>query len=199
MAGRDATNTNDRDGSEKSVAAFAAKWAALVDRYRASPPPHYSEDPKWADTLDKASGVLRRVGNEIGTGDLKNAHETLESLRDLFGSMRERNNQVVFSDRVDAFHHVMEQLVTKPYGGLTGAGLTELVEDAAVLPHLGAEMKRVPPPEAAQSADFAPLLAGVLNAVAELPAAARSGDAEKIKAARGRIKPAFAKLFVKFG
>jgi hypothetical protein len=35
--------------------------------------------------------------------------------------------------------------------------------------------------------------------VADLQAAAHAGDLDKIKAARARIKPAFAKLFVKFG
>jgi hypothetical protein len=68
-----------------------------------------------------------------------------------------------------------------------------------VLAFLGNELKKSPPADAAQSADFAPLLAAMLGAVGELQAAARTGNVDAIKAARGKIKPAFAKLFVKFG
>jgi hypothetical protein len=194
-----ATNTNNRAGSEKTVAAFEQKWSALAAKHRASPPPHYAEDPKWADSLAAVDGILARAKAEIAKGDLPAAHETLEGARDVFGALRARNGVIVFSDRIDAFHEVMEHVLAKPYDGFAGAGLTELIEDAAVLAHLGAELTKSPPPEAAESADFAPTLAAVLKSVADLQAAARAGDAEKIKAARAKIKPAFAKLFVKFG
>jgi soluble cytochrome b562 len=194
-----ATNTKNRDGSDKTMAALDAKWSALVGKYRSSPPPHYSEDAKWAASLDQVSGVLARAKAEIAKGELAEAHETLEAVRERLGELRARNGLIAYSDRIDAFHHFMESVLTKPYGGLTGAGLTELVEDAAVLAFLGNELKKSPPADAAQSADFAPLLAAMLGAVGELQAAARTGNVDAIKAARGKIKPAFAKLFVKFG
>ncbi len=194
-----ATNTKNRDGSDKTMAALDAKWSALVAKYRASPPPHYSEDAKWAASLDQVSGVLARAKAEIAKGDLAEAHETLEAVRERLGELRARNGLIAYSDRIDTFHHFMEQVLTKPYGGLTGAGLTELVEDAAVLALLGNELKKSPPADAAQAPEFAPLLGAVLGAVGELQTAARAGNVEAIKAARGKIKPAFAKLFVKFG
>jgi hypothetical protein len=194
-----ATNTKNRDGSDKTMAALDAKWSALVGKYRASPPPHYSEDAKWVASLDQVSGVLARAKAEIAKGDLAEAHETLESVRERLGELRARNGLIAYSDRIDTFHHFMEQVLTKPYGGLTGAGLTELVEDAAVLALLGNELKKSPPADAAQAPEFAPLLGAVLGAVGELQTAARAGNVEAIKAARGKIKPAFAKLFVKFG
>jgi hypothetical protein len=194
-----ATNTNNRPASDKTVAAFEQKWSALAAKHRASPPPHYAEDPKWAATLDEVSGILVRAKAEIAKGDLAEAHETLESMRDVFAALRARNGVIAYSDRIDAFHHSMEEIGTKPYGGFTGAGLTELIEDAAILAHLGAELKKSPPPDALQSPEFAPLLDAVLKSVADLQAAAHAGDLDKIKAARARIKPAFAKLFVKFG
>ncbi len=194
-----ATNTKNRDGSDRTMAALDAKWSALVAKYRASPPPHYSEDAKWAASLDQVSGVLARAKAEIAKGELDVAHETLESVRERLGELRARNGLIAYSDRIDAFHHFMESVLTKPYGGLTGAGLTELVEDVAVLALLGNELKKSPPADAVQSPEFVPLLAAVLGAVGELQTAARAGNADAIKAARGKIKPAFAKLFVKFG
>ncbi len=194
-----ATNTKNRDGSDKTMAALDAKWSALVARYRANPPPHYSEDAKWAAGLDQVSGVLARAKAEVAKGDLPRRTRRWNPCASGSASCARSNGLIAYSDRIDAFHHFMEHVLTKPYGGLTGAGLTDLVEDVAVLAFLGNELKKSPPADVAQSPEFAPLLAAVLGAVGELQTAARAGNAEAIKTARGKIKPAFAKLFVKFG
>lgn len=193
------TNAKNVEAGDKAVAAFATKWSALSGRYRASPPPQFAEDAKWGESLDAVTAILVRVKADVAKGDLVAGHNSLEEVRDVLGGLRARNGLVAYSDRIDAFHHTMEQVVSKPYGGLSGAGLTELVEDAAVLAFLGNELKKMLPPDAVSSADFAPALAAVLDPVRELQAAARVGDVEKIKAARSKIKPAFGKLFVKFG
>jgi hypothetical protein len=194
-----ATNTKNREGSEKTIAAFDAKWSALTVKYRTTPPQHYAEDAKWPESLQTVTGIVARARAEIGKGALAEAHETLESARDVFAALRERNGVIAYSDRIDAFHHAMEEVLTKAYGGFAGEGLIELIEDASVLAYLSAELRKSPPPEATNSAEFALLLSAVNKAVAELRAAARAGDAEQIKAGRSKIKPAFAKLFVKFG
>lgn len=193
------TNTPNREKSEMAVAAFQTKWAALVAKYRSSPPPQFAEDAQWGETLDGVTAIVARANADVAKGDVPAAHLTLETVRERFGDLRARNGVVAYSDRIDVFHHLMEQVVSKPYGGFSGAGLTELVEDAAVLGYLGDELKKLPPPDAVKTADFAPTLAALLDAVHALRAAARTGDAEKIKGARSKVKPAFGKLFVKFG
>ena len=193
------TNTPNRDKSETAVAAFQTKWAALVAKYRNSPPPQFAEDAQWGETLDAVTAIVARANADVAKGDVPAAHLTLEAVRERFGDLRARNGVVAYSDRIDAFHHLMEQVVSKPYGGFAGAGLTELVEDVAVLSYLGDELKKLPPPDAVKAVDFAPTLAALLDAVHALRAAARSGEAETIKGARSKVKPAFGKLFVKFG
>jgi len=193
------TNTKNREASDKAVAAFESKWSALTASYRASPPPQFAEDAKWRESLDAITAILVRAKAEVAKGDLAAGHTSLEAVREVLGEMRARNGVVAYSDRIDAFHHTMEEVVSKPYGGFSGAGLTELIEDAAVLAYLGDALKKMPPPDALKAADFAPTLAAVLDAVRDLQSAARASDVEKIKAARSRIKPAFGKLFVKFG
>lgn len=193
------TNTPNREGSAKAVAEFQARWSAFATIYRNSPPPQFSEDAKWGETLDAVSAIVARANDEVTKGDVAAAHVTLEAVRDKFGELRARNGVIAYSDRVDTFHHTMEEVVGKPYGGFSGPGLTALVEDVAVLVYLGDELKKLPPPDADKAPDFAPMLAALLEAVRDLQAAARAGDAEKIKAARAKIKPAFGKLFVKFG
>lgn len=193
------TNAKNRDGSEKALAAFDAKWSALFAQYRNAPPPHYAEDTKWSASLDAVSAILARAKAEVGKGDLAASHESLEKVRDVLGDLRARNGIIVYSDRVNAFHHVMEVVLGKSYGGFSGAGLSELVEDTAVLAYLAGNLKTMPPGEALNSAEFAGLVGAVLESVNALQVAARAGDAARIAAARSKIKPAFAKLFVKFG
>jgi hypothetical protein len=194
-----ATNTKSTEASNKSITAFGAKWAALVARYREWPPPQYAEDKKWSESLDVVTAIVTRANAEVGRSAYGEAHETLESARDAFAALRQRNGVIAYSDRIDAFHHAMEQVLTKSYGGFASAGLTELVEDTAVLSYLGAELRKGLPPDAAQAPEFAQLLDSVIEAVADLRAAARAGDVEKIKASRTKIRSAFAKLVVKFG
>lgn len=194
-----ATNANNRDSSEKTLAAFEAKWSALTTKYRMSPPPQYAEDANWRESLATVSGIVARANAEIGKGALPEAHETLESARGVFSALRARNGLIAYSDRIDAFHHAMEQLLTKSYGGFTGRGLIELLEDASVLAYLSAELRKAPPPDAAGASEFGPLVDAVNKAVTDLLAAAQAGDVEQIKTVRATVKPAFAKLFVKFG
>ncbi len=193
------TNTPNREGSEKAVGAFQSSWSAFVARYRNSPPPHFAEDARWAETLDEVGAVVARASGEVAKGDIAAAHLTLEAVRERLAELRARNGVIAYSDRIDAFHHTMEEVVSKPYGGFSASGITSLVEDVAVLVHLGEELKKLPPPDAEKAADFAPTLAALLDAVRDLQTAARAGDADKIKAARAKVKPAFGKLFVKFG
>jgi len=63
----------------------------------------------------------------------------------------------------------------------------------------GASLKSPSRPEAASAPDFEPMLAALIEAVGAYRAAVLSGQPDAIKAARGRIKPAYARLFVKFG
>jgi hypothetical protein len=193
------TNTPNREGSEKAVAVFQSKWSAFAATYRNSPPPHFAEDAAWAETLDAVGAIVARASAEVAKGDVAAAHLTFEAVRDRLGELRARNGVIAYSDRIDFFHHTMEEVVSKPYGGFSAAGIIALIEDVAVLVHLGEELKKLPPPDASKAADFAPTLTALLDAVRDLQAAARAGDADKIKAARAKVKPAFGKLFVKFG
>ncbi|MFN3658956.1 MAG: hypothetical protein ACK4UO_17035 [Pseudolabrys sp.] len=193
------TNTPNREGSEKAVGALQSSWSAFAAKYRSSPPPQFAEDARWAETLDAVSAIVARASGEVAKGDIAAAHLTLEAVRERLAELRARNGVIAYSDRIDAFHHTMEEVAGKPYDGFAGPGLAAFREDVAVLVHLGEDLKRNPPPDAVQAPDFVPLLTALLDTVRDLQAAARAGDAEKIKAARAKLKPAFGRLFVKFG
>jgi hypothetical protein len=137
------TNQKDKSGTEKSLAAFEAQWGQLMKAYRASPPPQYSDDAAWPQTIAAVEKLIAAAKAETEKGDLAKAHDVLEGVRDQLGSLRLRNGVVVFSDRVDAFHEHMEHVLGAKYAGADGAAT--LREDSAVLVHLAGLLEKNAP------------------------------------------------------
>ncbi len=191
------TNANQPDTAVKAVDAFRQKWSALAAA-NTEAPPQYADDPAYADTLTKVGAIADKAAQEVAAGKLPEAHETLEAIRFEVGGLHERNGVVGFSDRMNAYHAKMEDVLGKDYSGFDAAGLGILREDAAVLAYLAADIKAHPPVEASDPA-YGKLLDGMTASVTALSDAARNGDAAAAKAALGNLKVPYSKLFLKFG
>ena len=191
------TNSGKSEAAVKAVDTFKQKWAALAAA-NTQAPPQYADDPAFAETLAKVAAIADTAATEVAAGKLPKAHETLEAIRFQIGGLHERNGIVGFSDRMNAYHAKMEEVLTRDYGGFDAAGLGALREDAAVLAYLAADIKAHPPAEAANPA-YGKLLDAMLDSVAKLGTAAKSGDAAAAKAALGGLKVPYSKLFLKFG
>lgn len=191
------SNQNDRAGTEAAIDAFAAAWSRLAEAWRHSPPPQYAEDPEFPATVDRVSRIAAQARARAAT-DVAAAHEILEAIRDELGALRARNGVVVFSDHVNAYHALMEHIVSGEYRRLDAEGIQDLRDDAAVLVHLARKLAENRPRHADPAAFDA--LYGPVRASAEaLLAAARAADREAIARARAALKPAFSRLFLRFG
>lgn len=191
------TNQKDRAGTEKSLAAFEAAWSKLMESYRAAPPPQYADDPQWHRTVSSIDETIASAKAETAKGDLAKAHDVLEAVRDRLGELRARNGVITFSDRVDAYHERMEHTLAAKYTGSEGAAM--LRENAAVLVHLSGLIERHAPLGLKENDEFKESLAAMIAATNALQNAARIGDAAAIEKALKALKPAYARLFVKFG
>lgn len=191
------TNAGQPQAAVKAVDAFRRKWTALVAANPAAPP-QYADDPAYAATLAKVAATADIAAGEVAAGELPKAHETLEAIRFQIGGLHERNGIVGFSDRMNAYHAKMEEVLGKDYGGFDAAGLGALREDAAVLTWLAADISAHPPAEASDPA-YGKLLDSLVDSVTRLSAAARSGDVAAAKSALGSLKAPYSKLFLKFG
>jgi hypothetical protein len=192
------TNQKNADGTMKAITAFETKWAALNAAHAKAPPPQYVDDAKFAGVLAEVAEINQRAKRLAAEGKLAESHEVLEAIRDEIGNLRLRNGLMTFSDRTNAYHAQMETMVAKAYEGFSAAGLADLREDVAVLSYMADDMKRHPSPQAA-SPEFGTLLQSLLESVAAVQTAARSGDGVAAKAALPRLKPTFSRLFAKFG
>lgn len=185
------TNMGKAEKSLAAIEAFAAKWQAIS----AQPaPPHYADDAGYADTMAKVAEIARQARGEIAAGKLPAAHDTLEAIREEIGSLHRRNGIEAFSDRMNAYHAQMEKV-------LKGAGsmpMEAMHEEAAILVFLAADLQ----PRADDGAGtpaFDTLHAALVKSADDLLAAIRSGDKGAVKAAIGALKPAYSKMFLKFG
>ncbi len=191
------TNANKPEAAVQAVAAFQQKWSALSAANVAAPP-QYADDPAYAATLAKVAAIADAAAQEVAAGDLPKAHETLEAIRFAIGGLHERNGVIGFSDRMNAYHAKMEEVLGKDYSGFDAVGLATLGGDAAVLAYLAADVSAHPPAEASDAA-YKALLDGMVDSVTKLGNAARAGDAAAAKAALGGLKAPYSKLFLKFG
>jgi ribosomal protein S20 len=193
------TNKKDKVASEQTVKQFSAAWGALAARWGKQPPPQYSDGPGFAGTLVEVKSTIEKAHEAIAKGDLGDAHEILERIRDLLGDLRSRHGIITFSDRMNAYHELMEQILTKPYGGYDAGGLRELHEDAAVLAYLYRSLERHPPVKAGASPEFVQALSAVKTSVEALLASVRNNDSAAAKQAVQRLKQPYSLLFLKFG
>ena len=187
------TNQKKQAETDAAIAAFRDKWAALSADWRKTAPPQYADDAALAETLDKVAKLAETAAAEAKTGDLAKSHDTLEGIRDALADLRARNGIVSFSDRMNAYHTVMEHVYDHKYE--TPAAMAE---DVAVLAYLAKDIGGNRP-AGANAAEFDPLFKALDGTVANLRAAMKSGDAAAIEAARKAIKPAYSRLFLKFG
>lgn len=191
------TNQGDQPASAKLAGDFAGGWKALGEHWRATPPPHLSEDAEWGKTLDDVAALAGKAGEEIGAGKLPEAHETLEAVRAAVSQLNARNGLVTFSDRMNDYHAFMEHVLSAKYEG-DGAN-AQAGADAAVLGYLAAQMKAKAPAAYVGDAEFVKAVDGIAASVDAFAKAALAGDAAAVKAAQGGLKKPYAMAFVKFG
>lgn len=193
------TNSGDAAKAAKAVAALSNKWTAITADYGDNAPPHYADDPEWSATLAAITGDIAKAGAEVGTGELGAAHETLEGVRDEIGGLHARNGVELFSDRMNAYHAAMEEVLAIDLSGIDAAKARTLLEHAAVLSYLAGDVLATPPAEANGNAAYAKLAKGFRGSVDAFLTAARSGDPAAIRAAAGNLKGPYSKFFLNFG
>lgn len=184
-----ATNAGDASKAAAALAKFGTEWAQLAGQ---PAPPQYEDDSQFSETMRVVGDLARAANDEVGAGALPKAHETLEKVRDAIGDMHLRAGLYTVSDRMNAYHRQMEKVIGNKAIDARTAG-----EDAAVLSFLIDDVIAHPPMPADPA--FQALAADAKASVDKLRSAAEAGDMAAVKAAIAGLKPAYSKLFLKFG
>lgn len=194
------TNSKAQAESEQAIAAARAQWRALAERHGARPSAPYDRDAAFAATLKQVDEVYAKAEAQIAARQLPEAHETLEKARDLLSDLRRRNNVVVFSDHMNAYHEQMEHvLIDGPKVLAQPGGLLELAAQAGTLDYLARRLRSEAPAALAQDAEFKGLADAVEASVRALRAAIGRQDEAAVRDAIGKLKGPYSRLFLKFG
>lgn len=193
------TNSGDVQASRQAVEQASLAWAQVARQFTTAPAP-YDRDPAFARSLAEVAAVYDKAAAEVQTGQLTVAHDSLEAVRDILAKLRERNQVVVYSDHMNAYHEVMEHMLgldpatlERPEGRMAAMAQTGALE------HLAHQLQEKAPYQLRDQTEFKELLGGVQQSVAQLKNALLRQDANAARAALGKLKAPYSKLFLKFG
>jgi hypothetical protein len=195
------TNKKNQTKSLENALNFQQQWQAITEKYGEDPPEVYAADPQWKPTLVNIGDITSMSIREILAEKLSEAHDTLEAIRDQLGALRQRNQVSTFSDHVNNYHAVMESLLhleLKAYD-IDDKALLIIREQLAVLDYLAIKMQENAPPQYMKKDPFKKAMNGVFGSLKNLRQAVDENNPDKVVRAVKELKPAYAKVFVKFG
>lgn len=194
------TNAKVQSEAQTAVTQALDVWSALRTRYASQAPAPYDRDPQFAPTLEKVDAVYRKAQSEVQANQLPAAHETLEEARDLMAELRKRNNVVVFSDAMNAYHAQMEHVLGDGPAVLASTGTrAPLVASVGALHYLAQQLVSNTPASLASNTEFQQALQTVLGSVNALQKALWAQDDGAAKEALSKLKAPYSKFFLKFG
>jgi hypothetical protein len=158
-----------------------------------------SEDNGFNQTLAKVESIALLAHKEVAAGELGQAHETLEAIRDEIGGLRERNGLISFSDRMNAYHERMELVLERPRESLDAAAIGVLREDAAILNYLVESISRHAPNHVKHDPKFGTAFEELKRSVDALSVATRAEDPAATKKAIQELKGPYSRMFLQFG
>ncbi|MGI9536328.1 MAG: hypothetical protein ACR2PB_04605 [Desulfocapsaceae bacterium] len=195
------TNKKDAEKSGKANEMFIKQWLSIKEAYSNKPPEVFSSDPEWADTLSSIEEIAQKSAGQIQDGQLAEAHETLEAIRDELSDLRKRNSVIVFSDHVNNYHEVMEGLLIAGYtpDKINEDAVIEIRNRLAVLNYLAEEIQENVPDKYLDNETYKKLQNSLLASLKGLAQTVETNDPKEISKSINMLKPAYAKLFVNFG
>ncbi|MDZ4738956.1 MAG: hypothetical protein SGJ03_03525 [Alphaproteobacteria bacterium] len=194
------TNQNSQSESQAAIEQARQSWSVVATKFGSAPPAPYDQDKAFAASLAEVSKIYDKAAGEIGKNELSDAHETLEHARDIMAEIRRRNNVIVYSDHMNAYHAQMERVLIDGPKTLAGSnGLLELTAQTGALEFLAARLGGEAPAALREQDEFKTMVAAVQKSVADLKAALFTRDEAKVKDALAKLKVPYSKMFIKFG
>jgi hypothetical protein len=194
------TNSNSQAEAQQAMTQAQQSWGKLASQFGTKPPAPYDRDAAFATSLAEVSKVYAKATEQVAANQLTAAHDTLEAARDIMAELRHRNQVVVYSDHMNAYHQEMEHVLID--GTKTLAlpnGMQQLTAQAGVLTYLSNKLNTEAPANYKSNPEFVDLLKAVDKSVADLQAALFAQNAVAVKEAMGKVKGPYSKLFLKFG
>ena len=195
-------NTNGKSQPDSQLALQQAMqaWEKYVRPLSIRAVAPYDRDPDFNKSLAEVDKAYAKAQQQVAANQLSEAHETLEHVRDVLAGLRQRNQVVVFSDHMNAYHAEMEKVLGAGASGLSNPrGFAQLTAQSGALLYLVGRMQTQATSELTRNPDFQRAVGSVEKSVVDLQTACFSQDIEAAKTALSRMKAPYSKLFLNFG
>ena len=106
-----ATGQGQRNDSIKYYENLTSALTAFQEKYKDDRPPEIKSDTLFSGDMNNVSAIISGVKEDIYTGNLSEAHTTLEGVRPIFQGILTRNNLLPMSVALVDFHDAMEQVL----------------------------------------------------------------------------------------
>jgi hypothetical protein len=103
-----ATGQGQRNDSIKYYENLTDSLMAFQEKYKYHLPPEIKSDNQFSGDMNNVSAIISGVKEDVYSGNLTNAHKTLEGVRPIFQGILTRNNLMPLSVALVDFHDVME-------------------------------------------------------------------------------------------
>lgn len=194
------TNSNSQAEAQQAMQQAQQSWIQIVGQFSAKAPAPYDRDASFAATLNEVAKVYEQAATEVNKGQLTAAHETLEKVRDLLADLRHRNQVIVYSDHMNAYHAEMEHLLNNGEALLAQPnGMQKMTAQVGVLAYLSEKLTSEAPAEYLKNEEFTALAKAQKQSVDDLQTALLAQDATRAKEAIGKLKGPYSRMFLKFG
>lgn len=191
------TNSGSLPDAKAALDAGASAWAVVATRYASGAPAPYASDKRLPDSMAAVDKSWREAIGLVAAGNAAGAHVALEAIQATLADLRARNQVIVYSDHMNAYHAEMEEALTiKPS---SDGAFADAIRRHAVLSYLARRLHDAAPASMNEDTAFRELLGGVDGSLKSLGEAIASKDAGGLGEALGKLKQPYSKLFLRFG
>jgi hypothetical protein len=124
-----ATGQGQRNDSIRYYGNLTDALMSFQEKYKDYRPQEIESDTQFSGDMNNASAIISSVKDDIYTGNLTEAHKTLEGVRPIFQGILTRDNLLPLSVALVDFHDTME-LVLDAANNKDAAGVIEVYPKA---------------------------------------------------------------------
>lgn len=180
------TGQGDRGGAVDNYEKLVVAYAVFEKKYTTYHPFALKSDTHFDQDITRVAGIISGLNNEVRTGDLKQAHVTLEEIRPVFQDILKRNNFSLLAVALVDFHDAMENVIT-------AADAKDSEQVIAAYPEANEKLIAV---EQIVNDEEVQMIRQRLEEVVSL---ARANDRGALSSKAAEMKSAFVKVYLKRG
>lgn len=165
---------------------LVSEYEIFLSKYTTYHPYVIKSDKQFNADIEKVSGIINSLKENVYTGDLKKSHTSFEAVRPIFQDILKRNNFSMLAITLVDFHDAMEKIIT----AADAKDATQLVN---VYPEVDGKLKAVE--EIVNDLE----IQSIRNKLEETVTLAKEGKTDLLSAKAAELKSAFVKVYLKRG